>query len=389
MVAQDFGYRQGFCFSPLISLSLPVQSMLCQGMECFNLTREEDFCMAVQCSQGGIRIGLWAFLVTGLAFISSSIGAEPAELATAEVRYVQTPQERVLDAVIEAVKQATVSAQTSGRVIEINFDVDDYVEKGTILLRFRDKEQRARYDAGQANFEEAQSDYKRTTELFEKKLVAKAMLDKAEARRKAAQAERDQAKENLEHTVVRAPYSGIVVQRHIEVGESATVGQKLFTGLSLESLRATVNVPQDIINIIRSKQQARVIIERDTGRSVPAESLTISPYADPVTHTFTVRVNLPAGEYQIYPGMFVKVAFVLDEIQQLVVPSSAVSQRSEVTAVYVVDDKQRVHYRQVRVGRQQGDELVLLAGVKEGERVALDPIKAVVSYKDQQAGVAQ
>ena len=127
--------------------------MLCQGMECFNLTREEGFCMAVQCSQGGIRIGLWAFLVTGLAFISSSIEAEPAELATAEVRYVQTPQERVLDAVIEAVKQATVSAQTSGRIIEINFDVDDYVEKGTILLRFRDKEQRARYDAGQANFE--------------------------------------------------------------------------------------------------------------------------------------------------------------------------------------------------------------------------------------------
>ena len=346
--------------------------------------------MAVQCSQFGIRIGLLSILITGLAFTSGSIEAEPSELTTAEVRYVQTSQERVLDAVIEAVKQATVSAQTSGRVIEINYDVDDYVEKGAILLRFRDKEQRARYDAAQANFEEAESDYQRTTELFEKKLVAKAMLDKAEARLKATRAERDRAKENLEHTSVRAPYSGIVVQRHIEIGETAAVGEQLFTGLSLESLRATVNVPQDIINTIRSKQQARVIIERDTGKSVPAESLTISPYADPVTHTFTVRVNLPAGDYQIYPGMFVKVAFVLDEIQQLVVPVSAVSQRSEVSAVYVVDEKQRVHYRQVRVGRQQGEELVvLLAGVKEGERVALDPIKAVVRYKDQQAGVSQ
>jgi RND family efflux transporter MFP subunit len=363
--------------------------MFNQYTGCFNFTREEGFCMAVQHGQSSIRIGLWSFLITGLAFISSSLGAEPAELATAPVRYVQTPQERIVDAVIEAVKQATVSAQTSGRVIEINYDVDDYVEKGAMLLRFRDKEQRARYDAAQANFEEAQSDYKRTTELFEKKLVAKAMLDKAEARLKAAQAERDQARENLEHTLVRAPYSGIVVQRHIEVGETAGVGQKLFTGLSLESLRATVNVPQDIINIIRSKQQARVILDRDTGKSVPAESLTISPYADPVTHTFTVRVNLPAGDYQIYPGMFVKVAFVLDEIQQLVVPVSAVSQRSEVTAVYVVDDKQRIHYRQVRVGRQQGDELELLAGVKEGEQVALEPIKAVVRYKDQQAGVTQ
>jgi len=356
----------------------------------FHAYREEGFCMKVQNGQTGIRIGLLAFVLAGLAFVANSIGAQPAELATTEARYVQTPQERVLDAVIEAVKQATVSAQTSGRVIEINFDVDDYVEKGATLLRFRDKEQRARYDAAQANFEEAQSDYQRTTELFEKKLVAKAMLDKAEARLKATRAERDQAKENLEHTLVRAPYSGIVVQRHIEIGETAAVGQKLFTGLSLESLRATVNVPQDIINTIRSKQQARVIIDRDTDKSVPAESLTISPYADPVTHTFTVRVNLPAGDYQIYPGMFVKVAFVLDEIQELVVPVSAVSQRSEVSAVYVVDDKQRVHYRQVRVGRQQGDELVvLLAGVKEGERVALEPLKAVVRYKDQQAGVTQ
>jgi len=347
--------------------------------------------MTVQYGQSRIRIGVLSFFLTGLAFISNAIGAEPAELTTAQARYVQTPQERVLDAVIEAVKQATVSAQTSGRVIEINFDVDDYVEKGATLLRFRDKEQRARYDAAQANFEEAQSDYQRTTELFEKKLVAKAMLDKAEARLKATRAERDQAKENLEHTLVRAPYSGIVVQRHIEIGETAAVGQKLFTGLSLESLRATVNVPQDIINIIRSKQQARVIVDRDSGKSVPAESLTISPYADPVTHTFTVRVNLPAGDYQIYPGMFVKVAFLLDEIQELVVPVSAVSQRSEVSAVYVVDDKQRVHYRQVRVGRQMGDDLVvLLAGVNEGERVALEPIKAVVScYKDQQVGVTQ
>lgn len=346
--------------------------------------------MTLQCSQDTNRIGYRSLLLLGLILFSGWAGSEPAKLSTAEARYVQTSQERVLDARVEAVKQATVSAQTSGRVVEINYDVDDYVEKGAILLRFRDKEQRASYDAAQANYEEAQSDYKRTTELFEKKLVAKAMLDKAEARLKATRAQRDQARENLEHTEVRAPYSGIVVQRHIEVGEAAAVGQRLFTGLSLESLRATVNVPQDIINTIRSKQQARVILDRNTGKSVPAESLTISPYADSTTHSFTVRVNLPAGDFQIYPGMFVKVAFVLDEVQQLVIPLSAVSHRSEVTAVYVVDDKQGLHYRQVRIGRRHGDnEVVILAGLTAGERVALDPIKAVVRYKELQAGVNQ
>ena len=346
--------------------------------------------MTVQCSQDTNRNGYRSLLFLGLALVSAWAGSAPAKLSTAEVRDVQAARERVLDGLIEAVKQATVSAQTSGRVIEINYDVDDYVEKGDILLRFRDKEQRASYDAAQANYQEAESDYKRTTELFEKKLVARAMLDKAEARLKAMRAQRDQARENLEHTQVRAPYSGIVVTRHIEVGETAAVGQRLFTGLSLESLRATVNVPQDIINTIRSKQQARVIIDRKTGKSVPAESLTISPFADPTTHSFSVRVNLPAGDYHVYPGMFVKVGFVLDEVQQLVIPERAVTHRSEVSAVYVVDDQQGLHYRQVRVGRRYGDnEVVILAGLTAGERVALDPIKAVVRYKDQQAGANQ
>ena len=342
--------------------------------------------MTVQCSQDTNRIGYRSLLFLGLTLVSAWAGSAPDKLSTAEVRFVQAPQERVLDALIEAVKQATVSAQTRGRVIEINYDVDDYVEKGAILLRFRDKEQRASYDAAQANYKEAQSDYQRVAGLFEKKLVAKAMLDKAEARLKSARAQRDQAKENLEHTQVRAPYSGIVVKRHIEVGETAAVGQRLFTGLSLESLRATVNVPQDIINTIRSKQQARVIIDRNTGQSVPAESLTISPFADPTTHSFTVRVNMPVGDYQIYPGMFVKVGFVLDEVQQLVIPTSAVTHRSEVSAVYVVDEQQRIHYRQVRVGRRFGEnDVAVLAGLNAGERVALDPLKAVVRYKEQQA----
>lgn len=346
--------------------------------------------MTLQCSQDINRIAYRSLLFLGLTLLSAWSGAAPAELSTAEARHVQAQQERILDALVEAVKQATVSAQTSGRVIEINYDVDDYVEKGAILLRFRDKDQRARYDAALANFEEAQSDFQRTTELFEKKLVAKAMLDKAEARLKAMRAQRDQAKENLEHTRVRAPYSGIVVKRHIEVGETAAMGQRLFTGLSLESLRATVNVPQDIINTIRSKQQARVIIDRNAGKSVLAESLTISPYADPITHSFIVRVNLPAGDHQIYPGMFVKVGFVLDEIQQLVVPASAVTRRSEVSAVYVVDDQKRLHYRQVRVGWRYGEnDLVILAGLNAGERVVLDPIKAAVRYKEQQAGAKQ
>jgi len=313
-----------------------------------------------------------------------------AEIETATASMQDLPQERVLDGKIEAVHEATVSAQTSGRVIDINYDVDDYVEKGSVLLQFRDTEQRARHNSAKASYEEALSEYQRVKDIYAKKLVAKAALDKAEARLKSTKAGLEQATEELENTRVRAPYSGIVVKRHIEVGELARVGQPLFTGISLEELRASVEIPQEMIMVVRKHQQARVIFDQDGKQSVAAESLRISPYADPESHTFNVRVNLPKGDHGVYPGMFVKVAFVVGEVQQLVVPLRAVVHRSEVTAVYVVDANNRIQMRQIRIGSQvKGDKVEVLAGLSEGEEVALDPVMATASYKEQQSGSEQ
>ncbi len=332
-----------------------------------------------------MSIGRGLIRVSGLFLLGLSFNGAAMEIQTVEVGYVQADQERVLDGLIEAVHQATVSAQTSGRVIKINYDVDDFVEKGAILLQFRDKEQRARYEGAQANYEQAEAEYRRTRDLLKQNLVSQSAMDKAEARLKATRAERDQAKENLEHTRVRAPYSGIVVKRHIEVGETARVGRKLFTGISLEQLRATVNVPEDIINVIREKKQARIIIDRHPPLSLPAKSLTISPYADPDSHTFVVRVNLPKGDYRIYPGMFSKVAFIIAKTRQLSIPVKALAHRSEVQGVYVLGDENRITFRQVRVGRHMDNgRVAILAGLSEGETIALDPIAAVVRLKEQE-----
>jgi len=312
---------------------------------------------------------------------------ESSSLETVAAESITVKHERMLDGVIEAVKRATLTAQTSGRVIEINYDVDDYVKKGEVLLRFRDKEQKARYDGALANAVQAESEYARTKDLHKKNLISKSAMDKAEANLIATRAARDQAMENLEHTRVRAPYSGIVVQRHIEVGETAVIGRKLFTGLSLEQLRATVNVPEDMINSIRKNKQARIVVERAGGLSVEAKSLTISPYADPASHTFVVRVNLPEDDYQVYPGMFAKVGFVLGEEQQLVVPKSAVVYRSEVRAVYVLDENDKFQFRHVRVGKPlDSGQVSILAGLTKGEKVAVNPLQAVIKLKEQQGG---
>lgn len=332
-----------------------------------------------------LSVLFWCLLTLGGLSVAAA-----AQVETADASLQTRPLERVLDGRIEAVHEATVSAQTSGRVVEINYDVDDYVEKDALLLQFRDNDQRARYNAARGNYDAARAEFERIKDIYEKKLVAKAEMDRAEARLKSTKAAFEQASEELQNTRVQAPYSGIVVRRHVEVGELASVGQPLFTGISLEALRASVNIPQDMVRVVRERQQARIMLERNGQRSVAGESLRISPYADSQTHTFNVRVNLPEGDYGIYPGMFVKVAFIMDETQRLVVPAEAIVQRSEVTGVYVQDQDGRLHLRQLRIGERFEDGMIeVLAGLDEGEQVALNPIRATAIYKEQQAGERQ
>ncbi|NIR59471.1 MAG: efflux RND transporter periplasmic adaptor subunit [Gammaproteobacteria bacterium] len=314
---------------------------------------------------------------------------------TVQARPTTVRDEQVFDGLVEAVKRSTVAAQTAGRIQEIYFDVDDYVEAGEVILRFRDKEQQARLEQTQAAlaeakavYEEAQAEHARIKNLFERNLVSKSAMDKAtsalesaKARVESAEARVAEAEERLEYTRVRAPYSGIVVERHVEVGETAQVGQPLMTGLSLEHLRARVDVPQTFVNTVRERGEARVLLPRG---SLPAESLIVFPYADETAHTFRVRVDLPPGQNELYPGMLVKVAFTTGEAERLTVPRRAIARRSEVTAVYVVDERNRVTFRQVRVGREVVDGRVeVLAGLAAGERVALDPVRAAAYLKGQ------
>jgi RND family efflux transporter MFP subunit len=323
----------------------------------------------------------------GLLLLASQPMVAAEALQRAEVSLDKVSGEVLVDALIEAVFQTTVSAQTSGRITEVLVDVDDYVNKGDVIVRFRDKEQRAALKAADARAEEAMAAFERMQELLEKKLVSQAEFDKAQAALKGANAAREQAQEQLEHTVVRAPYSGIVVERHVEPGETANPGKPLMTGLSLETLRAVANVTQAHIDAVRQRQQARVLLP--DGNSVEGVKLTISPFADVNSHTFKVRVDLPRGRYGVYPGMFVKVAFVTGEDERLTLPAAAVVHRSEVTGVYVLDGD-AITFRHIRLGRELEDgRREVLAGLSAGEQVALDPIRAGVMLKEKRAGKGQ
>ena len=313
----------------------------------------------------------------------SSLHAAETDPQSVTAQMLAVEKKRVLDGVIEAVHQATVSAQVSGRVEKVFFDVNDYVKKGDVIIQFRDREVRAAFNAARASFEEADAEFKRVKDIFERKLVAKAALDKAEARYKSAKASLEQATEQLENTQVKAPYSGIVVKRLIESGELASVGRPLMAGLSLEALRVVVEVPQDIIDTVRRLNKAHI---QFNAQNIEAAAITISPYADSKSHTFLVRVDLPKQDYGAYPGMMVKVGFVTGEEPRLVIPKKAVAQRSEVSAVYVKDAQGKLSFRQVRVGEYvpKVDGMEILSGLSEGETVLLDTVRAAAQLKSQE-----
>ncbi|VAW90968.1 hypothetical protein MNBD_GAMMA23-1570 [hydrothermal vent metagenome] len=332
-----------------------------------------------------LKLKFYTIMAYAILFSVATVSAA-ATIETAPVESRTIPLVRYLSAQIEAVRQATVASQVRGRILEILVDIDDYVKKGDVLVRFRDRKQRAAAKSAKAQFEEAQSDYKRIKEIYAKRLVAKSALDKADARLKSARAVLEQANESLENTIVHAPYSGIVVKRHVEVGELANIGQKLMTGLSLETLRASVQLPQSIIHKVRKYNKARVYLGENLDMPVEVSSMSISPYADPLSHSFTARLHLPQGDHKVYPGMSTRVGLTIGEERALLIPKRAVAYRGEVTAVYIKNKKGVISFRQIRLGhRHAKNEVEVLAGLSEGENIILDSTKAVTLMQQQNA----
>lgn len=331
-----------------------------------------------------------------VALVSLAAQADELPFETAMVETDEAPLERLLDGKVEAVNRGTMSAQTSGRIAAVFYDVDDYVEPGAPIVQFTDVEQQSVLSQANAALAEATArkkqadeDFERIAGLLEKGSVSKreydqavASKDAASARVVAARSAIDAAKQQVEYTLVRAPYAGIVTDRHVEVGETVGVGQPLMSGLSLENLRVVVDVPQQVATEVRKHRSAFILT--DEGR-VETTEITIFPYAHSASNTFRVRLELPDGQYDLYPGMFVKAAFVVGESQRLLVPDSALIRRSEVTGVYVVDAENNVRMRQVRVGGSFGDRSEVLAGLRPGERVAVDPVSAGIYLKTRSA----
>lgn len=332
---------------------------------------------------------------------SSPASAPLPKLETYTVAAGDTHSGRSWDGVVEAVREAVLSAQTSGRVTAVDVDVNDRVVAGQTLLRLSVVEQQAGVDAARAQLRaaeaaavEAERNHRRFAALAKDKLVSQAQLDQTRAARDAANAARDAARAQLssagqsaDYTTVRAPYAGIIAARNVEQGETVAPGQSLLTVYAPEDLRIEVRVPQSDADAIRVQPGARVVFDR--GMSVDARQVIVHPSADPLSHSVLVRVLLPRMDAAVAPGTTAKVVFPIRRSgKTLRVPDAAIVRRGEMTGVYVLKGGS-VTLRQLRLGAHEDGFTEVLAGLRPGDAVARDPEAALQALvKQRQTGGA-
>ncbi|HRO59157.1 MAG TPA: efflux RND transporter periplasmic adaptor subunit [Burkholderiaceae bacterium] len=322
--------------------------------------------------------------------------AEPPGLETVEVRTVAEPVSTGFDGVVEAVRQTVVAAQVSGAIVALEVEAGDKVDAGQVLLRIdaRAADQAvaasgAKVRAARAALDLAHKEFERQQQLSRKGYISQAALERAEAQYKATraglQAESAQAAAVSTQTnfhVTRAPYTGVVAQVPVEVGDMAMPGRPLLTLYEPRALRVTVSVPETaaaaaVGSAVRSPLIEIPGLPADRRRPI-ATQVQLLPLADPGTHTVTLRLDLPTGIDGLVPGMFARIWLPMagEVPERIMVPATAIVRRAELTGSYVLGPSDRPILRQVRVGRTAGDEVEILSGLTPGERVVLDPRSA-------------
>ena len=314
-----------------------------------------------------------------------------ASTSTGTVQMREVVDVYAADAVIEAVRQATVSAQIAGNVTQFLVDAGDRVKRGQSLARIDTRETDAQVAAQRANVAQAEAaqvaaklNFDRTQSLVKQNFVSQSALDKADADLKTSQAALDAARAGVAQAntarsfaEVRSPIDGVVTRRLMELGELAAPGKPILDVHDPAALRAVGGVPQSILPRVARADKATVVLPT-LNETIAATHVTVLPAADARLLSTVVRADLPAKlPLGVVPGTAAKILIPTGTARKLVMPAAAVVRRGELTAANVVGADGRSQLRQIRVGEVvDGGLIEVLAGLAAGERVQLNPLAA-------------
>lgn len=279
----------------------------------------------------------------------------PARVATAERVTVPVVEEAV--GTVRPLREVTVAAQVTARVVAVRAKVGDRVAAGSPLVVLDDGDFVAR-------FTHAKAQYERVKGFLARQAATAEQME-------AADAEYQQAKMAMEHTRIAAPVDGIVSERHVEPGDLAVPGRPLLAVLDPAALRLDARVREGSIARIAPGATLEVAIPA-ANSTIPGTVAEILPAADPRSRTFEVRVNL-AARPGVSPGMFGRLRLPVGDREVVRVPAAAVERVGQLETVLVQSDD-GWRRRLVTTGAALPDATIeILSGLAGGEIVGLPP----------------
>jgi RND family efflux transporter MFP subunit len=352
-----------------------------------------------------LRASLFAVSAAMMAGCHGGESASQAVVQTMQARVVESQQQQVplnvrSTGTVHARETAIVSAQVMGRIQQIMVREGDSVRAGQTLVVLDDAALRASTDQAQAAVKVAQSEqaaaqtdaklaastlerYKQLQaeksvspqemdEVSRRAEAAAARLDAVRAQTDAARAQESGARTMLGYTRLLAPFSGMVTARMADPGTMASPGVPLLQVDQAGALQLDATVDESAISAIHKGMKAQIAIDGGNSLSLAGTVADIVPAADPASHSFLVKIDLPSSS-QLRAGMYGTAEFANGTRQAILIPRSAVVMRGSLASAYILDGQGIAQLRSLTLGATQGNLIEVLSGISSGEKLVDAP----------------
>lgn len=298
----------------------------------------------------------------------------PSVISTVPVQKQQWEQTLASIGSLEAVQGVTVTADIPGRITNIDFKSGGDVTAGDVLIQQDITSEQAQLRAAEASVTLAKVNLERVTKLLKKRVSSAAEFDAAEALHKEAVARADTIRTNIEKKTVKAPFSGRLGIRLVDLGQDLAQGKPIVSLQAVDPILVNFHLPQKDLSKLELGLTVRVSSDAVPDQVFTGKITAISPEVDPSTRNVKVQASLTNPKEQLLPGMFANIAVVLPEIKQvLAVPVTAVAYATYGDSLFTVLEKtdektgktQLVAQQQfIRLGKARGDFVSVEKGIE-------------------------
>jgi membrane fusion protein, multidrug efflux system len=270
-----------------------------------------------------------------------------------------------------AAESIDVTSRISSIVDRIHFSEGQQVPAGQLLVELDNKEARADVAVAEASLRQSRSQFERSRQLADTRIISASQLDEQEAKLRMDEASLQAARARLDNHFIRAPFAGTLGLRRVSPGDLVGPQTVITTLDDTRSIRLEFTVPEHFLSEIRGGMQIKATSAVYPGRLFAGAVANVDSRVDPVTRSIIVVARLPNPERALKPGMFLSVELERERRQVLMVPEEALSPRAGKQYVYLVQDGHAVE-REVQIGTRAPGLVEIRAGLTAGDVVVTE-----------------